>query len=69
MENDVLRRQYDQESVILSRAQEFYTFDVPGLKDFHPPVLIGDPISVYDNADVGSKIFVSLICYHSNSIP
>ena len=54
MENDILRRQYDMDHVVLRKSNEYYSFEVPGLKDFHPPILIGDPISVYDNGDIKS---------------
>jgi hypothetical protein len=55
MENDILRRQYDIDQVVLRRAGEYYAFEAPGLKDFHPPVLVGDPVSVYDSADPTSN--------------
>jgi len=55
MENAVLRRQYDLEDVILRRAGEYLRFEVPGLKDIHPPILAGDPIAVIDTADSKGK--------------
>jgi len=51
MENDLLRRQYDMENVILHRSGEYMSFEVPGLKDISPPIRQHDMISATDVTD------------------
>jgi hypothetical protein len=54
VDNDLRRRQYDLSDVRLRKTGETFTFPVPGIQEFHPPVLLGDAVDVFDPDDPSS---------------
>lgn len=60
VDNDIRRRQYDLPGVRFKRGSDHYTFIAPHIQDVQPPVLLGDPIDVFD-PDEPNGNFINII--------
>ncbi|CAG7697911.1 unnamed protein product [Allacma fusca] len=49
IENLLARREYDMHDVVLQPDRDGHMITVPRLREFYPPVLMGDPVQVFES--------------------